>query len=206
MSAPETHEPTPHVGFTEAVKAAQSRLGSRDAYARVEQRGGWKTKITDDLAGFIAARDSAYLATASADGQPYIQHRGGPRGFIKVLDERTLAFADFGGNKQYISLGNLSENDRAHLFLMDYANRQRIKIWGRAKMVEDDPELLAGLADPAYKAQPERALVFTVEGWDPNCPQHITPRFTEEDFAPAFQKLQSRIAELETELAETRGE
>jgi len=196
----------PHVGFTEAVKAAQSRLGSRDAYARVEQRGGWKTKITDDLAGFIAARDSAYLATASADGQPYIQHRGGPRGFIKVLDERTLAFADFGGNKQYISLGNLSENDRAHLFLMDYPNRQRIKIWGRAKMVEDAPELLAGLADPGYKAKPERALVFTVEGWDPNCPQHITPRFTEDDFKPAFEKLQARIAALEAELAELRGE
>lgn len=198
-------EPTPHVGFTEAIKSAQSRLGSREAYARVEQRGGWKTTITDDLAGFLAARDSAYLATASAQGQPYIQHRGGPKGFIKVLDEHTLAFADFGGNKQYISLGNLSENDQAHLFLMDYPNRQRIKIWGRAKMVEDDPELIAKLADPGYKAKPERALVFTVEGWDPNCPQHIVPRFTEEDFKPAFDELQARIAGLEAELAELRG-
>jgi uncharacterized protein len=199
-------KPTPHVGFTDSIKAAQSRLGSRDAYARVEERGGWKTTITADLTGFIATRDSAYLATASAEGQPYIQHRGGPRGFIKVLDERTLAFADFSGNKQYISLGNLAENDRAHLFLMDYANRQRIKIWGRAKMVEDDPELVAKLADPSYTSKPERALVFTVEGWDPNCPQHITPRFTEEDFRPAFEKLQSRIAELEAELAAARGE
>ncbi len=198
--------PTPHVGFTEAIKAAQSRLGSRQAYERIDQRGGWNTVVTADLAGFIATRDSAYLATASAEGQPYIQHRGGPRGFIKALDERTLAFADFSGNKQYISLGNLSENDRAHLFLMDYANRQRIKIWGRAKMVEDDPELVAKLADPGYKSKPERALVFTVEGWDPNCPQHITPRFTEEDFRPAFEKLQSRIAELEAELAAARGE
>ena len=199
-----TPTPTPHVGFTEAIKAAQSRLGSRDAYARMDEKGGWKTAVTPDLAGFIATRDSAYLATASAEGQPYIQHRGGPKGFIKVLDERTLAFADFSGNKQYISLGNLSENDRAHLFLMDYANRQRIKIWGRAKMVEDDPELVAKLADDGYKAKPERALVFTVEGWDPNCPQHITQRYSEEDIAPAFEKLQSRIAELEAELAEAR--
>lgn len=196
--------PTPHVGFTEAIKAAQSRLGSRDAYARMDAKGGWKTTVTPDLADFIATRDSAYLATASAEGQPYIQHRGGPKGFIKVLDERTLAFADFSGNKQYISLGNLSENDRAHLFLMDYANRQRIKIWGRAKMVEDDPELVAKLADDGYKAKPERALVFTVEGWDPNCPQHIPQRYSEEDIAPAFEKLQSRIAELEAELAEAR--
>jgi len=199
-----TPTPTPHVGFTEAIKAAQSRLGSRDAYARMDEKGGWKTAVTPDLAGFIATRDSAYLATASAEGQPYIQHRGGPKGFIKVLDERTLAFADFSGNKQYISLGNLSENDRAHLFLMDYANRQRIKIWGRAKMVEDDPALVAKLADDGYKAKPERALVFTVEGWDPNCPQHITQRYSEEDIAPAFEKLQSRIAELEAELAEAR--
>ena len=201
----ETPGPTPHVGFTEAIKAAQSRLGSRTAYARVEERGGWRTAITADLVEFLAARDSAYLATASAEGQPYVQHRGGPRGFIKVLDERTLAFADFSGNKQYISLGNLSENDRAHLFLMDYPGRNRIKIWGRAKMVEDDPELVASLADASYKSNPERAVVFTVEGWDPNCPQHITPRFTEEDFKPAFEKLQSRIAALEAELAKARG-
>ena len=205
MDATPTPTASPHVGFTEAVKAAQSRLGSRKAYARVEEKGGWQTTVTPDLAAFIAARDSAYLATASAEGQPYIQHRGGPKGFIKVLDERRLAFADFSGNKQYISLGNLSENDRAHLFLMDYANRQRIKIWGRAKMVEDDPELISKLADPSYKAKPERALVFTIEGWDPNCPQHITPRFTEEDIEPAFAKLQSRIAELEAELTEARS-
>ena len=205
MDATPTPTASPHVGFTESVKAAQSRLGSRKAYARVEEKGGWQTAVTPDLAAFIAARDSAYLATASAEGQPYIQHRGGPKGFIKVLDERRLAFADFSGNKQYISLGNLSENDRAHLFLMDYANRQRIKIWGRAKMVEDDPELISKLADPSYKAKPERALVFTIEGWDPNCPQHIKPRFTEEDIEPAFTKLQSRIAELEAELAEARG-
>ena len=193
---------TSDVAFSAAVKAAQSRLGSRGGYARMEQKGGWRDTITDELAAFIAERDSFYIATASADGQPYIQHRGGPKGFLKVLGERTLGFADFSGNRQYISLGNLSENDRAQLFLMDYANRQRIKIWGRARVVEDDPALLERLIDPGYKARPERAFIFEVEAWDVNCPQHITPRYTEAEIAPAIERLQQRIAELEAGLAD----
>lgn len=197
--------PNTDVAFSPAVKAAQARLGSRDAYARVEAKGGWRRMVTPDLAAFLAERDSAYLATASADGQPYIQHRGGPKGFIRVLDEHTLAFADFAGNRQYISLGNLSENDRAQLFLMDYANRRRVKIWGRARMVEDDPELVARLVAPGYDGKPERALVFTIEAWDTNCHQHITPRFTEAELAPAIGALQARIAQLEAELARLKG-
>ena len=193
---------TSDVAFSPAVKAAQSRLGSRGGYARMEQKGGWRDTITDELAAFIAERDSFYIATASADGQPYIQHRGGPKGFLKVLGERTLGFADFSGNRQYISLGNLSENDRAQLFLMDYANRRRIKIWGRARVVEDDPALLERLIDPGYKARPERAFIFEVEAWDVNCPQHITPRYTEAEIAPAIERLQQRIAELEAGLAD----
>ena len=192
--------PTSDVAFSPAVKAAQSRLGSRGGYARMEQKGGWRDTVTVELADFIAERDSFYIATASADGQPYIQHRGGPKGFLKVLDERTLGFADFAGNRQYISLGNLSENDRAQLFLMDYAGRRRIKIWGRARIVEDDPALIERLIDPGYKARPERAVVFEVEAWDVNCPQHITPRYTEAEIAPAIEKLKRRIAELEQQL------
>jgi predicted pyridoxine 5'-phosphate oxidase superfamily flavin-nucleotide-binding protein len=177
--APES--PASDVAFTPAVKSIQERLGSRRNYARMEQGPGWARTITEDLAGFIAERDSFYLGTASADGQPYIQHRGGKVGFLKVIDEHTLAFADFSGNRQYISMGNLSENDRAFIFLMDYPNRRRVKIWGRAEFVEDDPELLSRLVDSDYDARPERALVFHVEAWDVNCPQHITPRFTDEE-------------------------
>ena len=188
------------IAFTPTVKAVQERLGSREAYARVEQRGGWQDTITPDLVEFIAERDSLYLATASKDGQPYIQQRGGPKGFLKVLDERTLAFADYTGNRQYISIGNLAENDRAFIFLMDYPNRRRIKIWGRAEVVEDDSKLLEQLVDPDYKARPERIFRFHVEAWDVNCPQHITPRFTAEDIAPTLQKLYDRIAELEAEV------
>ena len=148
----------------------------------MEAKGGWSSTVTPDLAHFIAARDSFYLSTASADGQPYIQHRGGPPGFLRVLDEHTLAFADFRGNRQYISAGNLAENPRAFLFLMDYPNRSRIKIWGRAKVVEDDPALMERLVDPGYAARPEQAIVFTIEAWDVNCPQHITPRFTADEY------------------------
>ena len=176
-----TNRPASDVAFTPAVKTMQERLGSRRNYARLEQGRGWGRTITADMAGFIAERDSFYLGTASVDGQPYIQHRGGKRGFLKVLDERTLAFADFSGNRQYISMGNLTENDRAFIFLMDYPNRRRVKIWGRAEFVEDDADLLAGLVDADYEARPERALVFHVEAWDVNCPQHITPRFTQEE-------------------------
>lgn len=188
------------VAFTPAVKAWQARMGSRKGYARMEEKGGWRTSVTPDLAAFLAERDSIYLATASAEGQPYIQHRGGPKGFLKVLDERRLGFADMSGNKQYISAGNLSENDQAHIFLMDYANRQRIKIWGRARVVEDDPDLLARLVEPAAEGRPERAIVFEIEAWDVNCPQHITPRYSEAQVAQVVAKLSDRIAELEAEI------
>ncbi len=196
---------TSDVAFSPAVKAWQEKMGSRAGYARMERKGGWKDSVTPDLAAFLAQRDSFYLATASAEGQPYIQHRGGPQGFLKVLGERTLAFADFAGNKQYISAGNLTENDRAQIFLMDYANQQRIKIWGRARVVEDDPELLGRLADPAYGGRPERAIVFDVAAWDVNCPQHITRRYTEAEVATAVGKLTARIAELEAEVARLEG-
>ena len=161
------------VAFTPAVKAAQSRLGSRRSYARMEASGGWETELTSALAEFIGEQDSFFLATAGADGQPYIQHRGGPKGFLRVLDARTLAFADFAGNRQYISVGNLSENPKVHLFLIDYEHQQRIKIWGEARVVEDDPALLAKLMPAGYAARPERALVIRVAAWDANCPQHI---------------------------------
>jgi len=166
------------VGFTGAVKRAQAQRGSRELYQRAMERRDWGDVVTPDLAAFIAARDSFYFGTASADGQPYVQHRGGPAGFLKVLDERRLAFADYSGNRQYISLGNLSENDKAFLFLMDYPNRRRVKVWGRAAFVEDDPALLEAVSDPDYRAAPQRVLVFHVEAWDVNCPQHITPRYT----------------------------
>jgi predicted pyridoxine 5'-phosphate oxidase superfamily flavin-nucleotide-binding protein len=197
---------TSDVAFTSAVKAWQERRGSRKAYARMEAKGGWRSEVTPELADFLAERESFYLATASAEGQPYVQHRGGPKGFLKVLDARRLAFADFGGNKQYISAGNLSENDRAQIFLMDYAGRRRIKVWGRARVVEDDPALLERLADPVYKAKPERAIVFDIEAWDVNCPQHILPRYTEEQIKPAFAKLEARILELEAEVERLEGE
>ena len=194
------------IAFTEAVKAQQTRRGSRAGYRRMEEKGGWQDRVTPDLAAFLGERDSFYFATASAAGQPYIQHRGGPRGFLKAVDDKTLGFADFAGNKQYISLGNLSENDRAHIFLMDYANRQRVKIWGRARVVEDDPALLARLADPAYRGRPERAILFEITAWDVNCPQHIVPRYSQDLIALATDKLRSRIAELEVEVARLKGQ
>jgi len=200
-----TREHVSDIAFTPTVKDVQTRLGSRAGYEKMEAKGGWQDRVTPDLAGFIAERDSAYLATATADGQPYIQHRGGPKGFIKVIDDQTLALADFSGNRQYISLGNLAENDKAHLFLMDYANRRRVKIWGRARMVEDDANLAKELADPDYKANPERALVFKIEAWDVNCPQHITPRFTQDEIEPAIGSLKARIAQLEAEVAALKG-
>jgi predicted pyridoxine 5'-phosphate oxidase superfamily flavin-nucleotide-binding protein len=195
--------PSSDIAFTPSVKAVQERKGSRAAYRRVEERGGWRTKITPDLVAFLAERDSAYLATASEGGQPYIQHRGGPKGFIRVIDEETLAFADFSGNRQYITTGNLAENDRAYLFLMDYARRRRVKIWGRARVVED-AETIAKLMPADYPARPEQAIVFTVEAWDTNCPQHIPQKFDAADVAATVQKLQARIAELELENEELR--
>ncbi len=198
------HDPTTDVAFTPAVKALQSRRGSRAAYARLEERGGWSATVTEDLAAFIAARDSFFLATANAEGQPYVQHRGGPRGFLRVLDERTLGFADFRGNRQYITAGNLAENDRAFIFLMDYENRQRIKLWGRARVLDDDAALLARLAPENYRAQPEQAILFTIEAWDANCPQHIPRLVAADEAARTVAALQARIAALEEELATAR--
>ena len=191
--------PVSDIAFTPVVKAVQERFGSREAYARMARSGDWAQTITPELAAFIAGRDSFYLATASADGQPYIQHRGGPAGFLKVLDARTLAFADFRGNKQYITVGTLAENDRAFIFLMDYAHRQRVKVWGHARVVEDDPELMAQLVDPDYQGHPERAIVFTVAAWDANCPQHIRPRPAADEDARTLSLLQRRIEALEAE-------
>ena len=195
-------KPVSDIAFTPAVKAQQEKMGSRKGYASMEAKGGWSDRISPDLEEFIAARDSFYMGTASADGQPYIQHRGGARGFLKVLDGKTLAFADYSGNRQYISVGNLSENDKAYLFLMDYPNRRRVKVWGRAEVVEGEVELLSRLVDPEYGAFPERAIVFHVEAWDVNCPQHILPRYTEEEIAPVIGKLKKRIEELEGLLAD----
>ncbi len=193
-----------NVAFSPTVRATQERLGSRPTYARMEQLAGWQSAINPDLERFIAERDSFYLGTVSADGQPYVQHRGGPKGLLKVIDEHTLAFADFGGNRQYISMGNLEDNPKAFIFLMDYPNRRRIKIWGRAEVVEDDQALLRQLADPDYKATPERVFRFRVEAWDVNCRQHITRRFTEEDIGPEMKELRNRVAQLEGELHELR--
>lgn len=190
------------VAFTETVKAIQTRKGSRQAYARMEQRGGWETEINDELAAFIGEQTSFFLATANADGQPYIQHRGGPKGFLRVLGGSTLAFADFRGNRQYISLGNLEENAKVHLFLIDYAHRRRVKIWGEATVVEDDPVLLAKLTPSDDDAKAERAFVIRVVAWDENCPQHIPQRLDAADVAAALAERDGRIARLEARLRE----
>jgi predicted pyridoxine 5'-phosphate oxidase superfamily flavin-nucleotide-binding protein len=195
------HSYSSDVAFTPAVKAVQVRKGSRDAYARVEENGGWRTEVDANLAAFLAAQDSMFLATASADGQPYIQHRGGPKGFIKTLDKNTLAFADYSGNRQYITQGNLSENPKAHIFLMDYAHRRRIKIWGEARVVDDDPALLQSLMPQDYKARPEQVILFKIAAWDTNCPQHIPQKFDAADVAAALASRDARIVELEAELA-----
>jgi uncharacterized protein len=194
------------VAFSPAVKAIQTRKGSREAYAHVEQTRGWRTEIDPDLAAFLGETTSFYLSTASADGQPYIQHRGGPAGFIKVLDSHTLAFADFAGNRQYITQGNLTENPKAHIFIMDYAHRRRVKIWGEAKVVEDDPALTRSLMPQGYRARPEQVILFTVKAWDTNCPQHIPQKFDAADVAAALASRDTRIAELEAELARVKGE
>ena len=162
--------------------------------------------MTPELAAFIAEQDTAFLATASAEGAPYIQHRGGPKGFIKVIDGKTLGFADYRGNRQYITLANLSENDRAFLFLLDPARGQRIKLWGRAHVVEDDAALVERLFDPGYKAKPERAILFTIEAWDVNCSQHIVTRFTGADIEEAFTVVQAKVAELQKENARLRAQ
>lgn len=184
------------VMFSPAVKAEQARLGSRAMFEGRE----WKTEITDDLRQFLGVIDTFFFATASADGRPYIQHRGGPPGFLKTIGPRTLAFADFAGNRQYITLGHLKENDRAHIFILHFATQQRVKLWGRARVVENDLELMERLVDPAYKARPQRAVVFTLEAWDINCTQHIVPRYSEGEIAPGINKLVDRIKELEAEV------
>jgi uncharacterized protein len=201
----DAHSYSSDVAFTPAVKAIQTRKGSREAYAHVELNGGWRTEIDDQLTAFVGSQDSMFLATASAGAQPYIQHRGGPMGFIKVLDKKTLAFADYGGNRQYITLGNLSENPKANIFLLDYAHRRRVKIWGEAYVVDDDPALLKSLMPHAYKARPEQVIVFKVSAWDTNCPQHIPQKFDATDVAAALASRDGRIAELEAELASLRG-
>ena len=201
---------TPHifssdVAFTPAVKAIQARKGSRKAYAHVEQNGGWRTEVDDNLAAFLADTNSFFLATASADGQPYMQHRGGPKGFVKILDKHTLAFADYSGNRQYITQGNLAENAKANIFIMDYAHRHRVKLWGTARVVEDDAALLASLMPAGYKARPEQVILFTISAWDTNCPQHIPQKFDAADVAAALASRDARIAELEAELAKLKG-
>jgi predicted pyridoxine 5'-phosphate oxidase superfamily flavin-nucleotide-binding protein len=196
---------TSDVAFTPMVKAIQARKGSRQAYARVEERGAWQAVITPDLAAFIEAQTSIFLSTANGEGQPYIQHRGGPAGFLKVLDQHTIGFADFSGNRQFITQGNLGDNPKAFLFLIDYAHRQRIKIWGKARVVEDDAELTAKLMPQDYKARPEQVILFTVSAWDSNCPQHIPQRFEAADVAASLAERDRRIERLEQEIASLRA-
>lgn len=193
------------IAFSPAVKAIQARKGSREAYAHSEQRG-WRTEVDDNLAAFLADASSFYLATASVDGQPYIQHRGGPKGFLKVLDKQTLAFADYAGNQQFITQGNLSENPKAYIFVMDYAHRRRVKIWGEARVVEDDEALTTSLMPKGYRARPEQVILFKIAAWDTNCPQHIPQKFDAGDVAAALAARDQRIAELEAEVAALKGE
>jgi predicted pyridoxine 5'-phosphate oxidase superfamily flavin-nucleotide-binding protein len=191
--------PSSDVAFTASVKAVQTRRNSRDLYAKIEARGGFRTVIDERLTAFLAEVDTAYLATANAEGQPYAQHRGGPKGFIRVVDDHTVGFADFTGNRQYISTGNLAENDRAFLFLMDYAHRRRIKLWGRARVVQNDAALTERMMPEGYSARPEQVILFTIEAWDSNCSQHIPQKFDAADVAIAVDQLQQRIAELEAD-------
>jgi predicted pyridoxine 5'-phosphate oxidase superfamily flavin-nucleotide-binding protein len=193
------------VAFTPAVKAVQARKGSREMFAEVEEKGGWRTEVDENLAAFLAETTSFFLATASADGQPYIQHRGGPKGFIKILDKTTLAFANYAGNRQYITQGNLSENPKAHIFVMDFAHRRRVKIWGEARMIDDDPALLQSLMPKGYRARPEQVIVFRIAAWDTNCSQYIPQKFDAADVAAALMARDERIAELEAEVAALKG-
>ena len=201
----DTHTYASDVAFSPAVKQIQARKGSREHYAQQEQRG-WRTEVDDNLAAFLAETNSFYLATASADGQPYIQHRGGPKGFLKVLDKHTLAFADFAGNRQYITQGNLSENPKGYIFVMDYAHRRRVKIWGTARVVEDDDALVHSMMPKGYRARGEQVILFTIAAWDTNCPQHIPQKFDAADVAAALAARDARITELEAELATLKGE
>jgi predicted pyridoxine 5'-phosphate oxidase superfamily flavin-nucleotide-binding protein len=199
------HAYSSDIAFTPSVKAVQARKGSRTSYGRMEQKRGWDTRITPDLAGFIAAQTSVFFATVNAEGQPYIQHRGGPAGFLRVLDDKTIGFADFAGNRQYITQGNLADNPKAHLFLIDYTHGKRVKIWGEARVVEGDDALLARLMPEGYQARPEQVILFTVSAWNANCPQHIPQRFEAADVAAALAGRERRIAALEAEVAQLRG-
>lgn len=192
------------VAFTPTVKSIQSRKGSRDGYASMEQRGSWRTGITPDLAQFIQSQISVFFATANSQGQPYIQHRGGPAGFLHVLDERVIAFADFAGNRQYITQGNLADNAKAYLFLIDYRTRQRVKLWGEARVVEGDADLMAKLMPQNYRARPEQVILFKVSAWDMNCPQHIPLRFDAAEVEAIVAERDKRIEELEAEIDRLR--
>ena len=189
---------TPDTVFPASARAMQEKFGSRSAYARVEARG-FPREITPELAGFLAQLNGFYIATATPDGKPYIQHRGGPRGFLRPLGPATLGFADFSGNRQYITLGRLSENGACCLFLMDYVHQRRIKIWGRARIVETDDAPISALADPTYRARIERAVVIEIDAWSENCSKHIPQRFDAEDVAQAIAALEERITNLESE-------
>jgi predicted pyridoxine 5'-phosphate oxidase superfamily flavin-nucleotide-binding protein len=191
--------------FTPAAQQAQAERGSAQHYAK-RLAEGFPSAVTPELAAFIAEIDMAFLGTASDDGAPYIQHRGGPKGFIKVVDEHTLGFADYRGNRQYITLANLSENDRAFLFLLEPARRQRIKLWGRARVVENDAALTEKLFDAGYKARPERSILFTIEAWDVNCSQHIVTRYSEADLEEALAAVGNKIAALEADNARLRAQ
>jgi uncharacterized protein len=190
--------------FTPAVQKAQAERGSAGAYeARTAE--GFPNTVTPELAKFLAEEDTAFLGTVNSDGAPYVQHRGGPKGFIKIVDERTLGFVDYRGNRQYITLANLAENDRAFLFLLDPVRQQRIKIWGRARLIEDDAALVTKLFDGGHKARPERAILFTIEAWDANCSSHIVARYTKPQLEEFFTAVRARIAELEAENAKLRA-
>jgi len=189
------------VAFTSSVKAVQTRKGSRRAYGRMEERGSWETRITPELAQFIEAQTSIFLATANNEGQPYIQHRGGPPGFLRVLDDKTMGLADYAGNRQYITQGNVADNPKTHLFLIDYERCQRVKIWGTARVVEGDAELIAKLMSKTYPVRAEQAILLTVLAWDRNCPQHIPQRFEAADVQAALAERDKRIEALEAELS-----
>lgn len=196
------------IAFTPSVKALQEKAGSRDSYARMEAAAGDRgAALTEREAEFLSLADSFYMATVGETGWPYIQHRGGPAGFVRVLDERTIGFADFAGNRQYISVGNLAGNDRVSLFFMNYAERRRLKMLGRARLVDRaDEDLVGKLAVPGYRARIERAFVITIEAFDWNCSQHITPRVSVADIEGHVRTLHERLAELEAENARIRAE
>ena len=196
------HQYPSDIAFTPAVKAIQTEKGSRSSYSKMEERGGWQTAVTPELEGFLSGLDMFYLGTSNSEGQPYIQYRGGSPGFLRVVDATTLGFADFSGNQQYITLGNLSENPKAFIFLMDYVNSRRFKLWGTARVVEGAPDLLERLRDPEYPGRVERAILFSIESWDVNCPQHIHKRFPQRSVAQVIDELQSKVEELQARLAE----